>query len=145
MAERDVRPAADGAMLDDDALGALVRDAAAEWLMPPRRLDQPGWRERSEARLLRRAGRGHTFRTGGAVIAAVLATLVLAVAAGWLGQPRTSPPIAASPVPSVQPRSSAPATGTSESTPAPTPRPTPIATGDPPAGTPLPRAFSDGG
>lgn len=72
--------------LDDDQLGALVRDVAGDWRMPPQRLDQPTWRDRT--RNGPRHRRPWPVRLAGPATAAVAATVILAVAAVWLTAPR---------------------------------------------------------
>jgi hypothetical protein len=71
--------------LDDDQLGAMVRSAVEAWQMPPQRIDQPTWRDRTRARDGRRRWPARLARSG---MAALVATVVLAVAAVWLTAPR---------------------------------------------------------
>lgn len=72
--------------IDDDEVARLVHDVAAGWVMPPVRLDQPGWRERIRgARARRVAGlAGWLGRTGQAATAAVALTVVAAILAVFL-------------------------------------------------------------
>ena len=78
---------------DDATIEQLVRDVAGEWSMPPVRLDAPSWRERvrsSRARRLDTAGRW--FRAlGQAATAAITLTVVAALVAVFLTQPRNEP------------------------------------------------------
>jgi hypothetical protein len=85
--------------LDDDALGALVRDAAAGWTIPAVRLDAPGWRARVRSPRVRRlAGLRATLgRLGQAAGAAVALTVGAALLGVWLSGPRDSGKPSASP------------------------------------------------
>ena len=76
--------------LDDDVLGGLIRDTASGWVMPPVRLDGPGWRERVRSpRARRMAGLRGTFgRLGQAAGAAVALTIGAALLGVWLSGPR---------------------------------------------------------
>ena len=96
--------------LDDEQLGALVRGVAEDWRMPPQRLDQPTWRDRTRTGAARR--RPRLARLAGPVLAALVATVVLAFAAVWLTAPRgdrgtvgESPSATAAPSTSTGPRS----------------------------------------
>lgn len=78
---------------DDATIEQLVRDAAGEWTMPPVRLDAPSWRERvrsPRARRLEAAG-GWFGRLGQAATAAITLTVVAALVAVVLTQPRQEP------------------------------------------------------
>jgi len=109
--------------LDDDAIGALVRGAAADWSMPAVRLEAPGWRERVRTPRTRRAAglRGAFGRLGQATGAAIALTVGAALLGVWLSTPRDTGKPNSSP-------------GGSE-----TPNPTGLA-----AATPLPKLFVDG-
>lgn len=106
--------------LDDDAIGAAVRDVAGQWTMPAVRLDAPGWRARVRSPRTRRlaALRGAIGRAGqaaGAALALAVAAALLGVymtnlgagkpgdshapTGGPSGRPDTSPEAAASPLP----------------------------------------------
>jgi hypothetical protein len=101
--------------LDDDVLGAAVRDAADQWTMPAVRLDAPGWRDRIRTPRARRVAalRGAMGRLGQAAGAAVALTVAAAVLGVYLagrdaGKPGGSPSatqrpgsssVAASPLP----------------------------------------------
>jgi len=78
--------------IDEPTLAAIVRDIADEWRMPPRRLDEPTWRDRVAARGSRRpaadGGRGWLGRLAGAATIAVVATVGLSLVAVWLTLPR---------------------------------------------------------
>lgn len=75
---------------DDAALGALVRQAAEDWRMPPQGIEQRTWRDR----ISDPPGRGDGIRRFAAAGAlAVAATIVVAVGAIWLRQ-ASEPPIA---------------------------------------------------
>jgi len=88
------RPAGSPATLDDDQLAALVRAGVEEWRLPPQRLDQPTWRDRVGARGTGRRRRWFA-RLAGPLAAAVLATVLVALAAVWLTSPRSNAPIGA--------------------------------------------------
>jgi hypothetical protein len=77
------------ASLDDDAIGLLVRDAAADWHMPPIRLDAPSWRDRIRGRRARtiEATRIGLGRAGRAATAAVALTVIGALAAVVITRP----------------------------------------------------------
>jgi hypothetical protein len=78
---------------DDATIEQLVRDAVGEWAMPPVRLDAPSWRDRvrsPRARGLEAAG-GFFGRLGRAATAAVSLTVVAALVAVVLTQPRNQP------------------------------------------------------
>ncbi len=77
--------------LDDEALGALVREVAESWTMPPQRIGQRTWRDIATARRTDAHGVRWARRLGGAFVAAAAATLVLALGAVWLTQPRSGP------------------------------------------------------
>lgn len=100
-----------GERLDDVALGAIVRDVAASWEMPPVRLDQPSWRDRVRTPRDRRAAaaRGWLSRVGQAATAAVALTVGAALVAVWL----TRPPEAAKPGEPTGQATPAPTTGVS--------------------------------
>ena len=86
MAEHHERSTAEPNVLDDASLGALVRDAADAWTMPPRRLDQPGWRDLVDRG--RAPGRRRwPARFVAAGVAAVLGTAAVALLAVCLSQP----------------------------------------------------------
>lgn len=72
--------------IDDEQLGALVRTVADDWRMPPQRFDQPTWRDRTRAGAARR--RPWLARLAGPASAALVATVVVALAAVWLTAPR---------------------------------------------------------
>lgn len=77
--------------IDDRTLGLLVRDVADDWSMPPRRLDQPTWRERvarGRGAGLSRGSRGWLPRLAGAATMAIVATVGLSLVAVWLTLPR---------------------------------------------------------
>jgi hypothetical protein len=102
------RPDQPNRPLDDDQLGALVRGVVDDWRMPPQRLDQPTWRDRTRSGPSRR--RPWLARLAGPAAAALVATVVLAVAAVWLTAPRgdlgtvgQSPDASGSPSASVDP------------------------------------------
>jgi hypothetical protein len=82
--DRNLKP---GRELDDEQLANLVRSVADDWRMPPQRLDQPTWRDRTRGRTARR--RGWPVRVAGAAAAALVATILLAVTAVWLNAPRS--------------------------------------------------------
>lgn len=66
--------------LTDDELGGLIRSAADDWRPPPERLGRRGWADRANV------GRSVTpARLAAAVGVAIAATLLLAVAAPYLG------------------------------------------------------------
>ena len=75
-----------GRAFDDEQLGKLVRSVTDDWRMPPQRLDQPTWRDRTRDRTARR--RTWLVRLAGPAAAALVATVVLAVTAVWLNAPR---------------------------------------------------------
>ncbi len=82
------------AALDDQALAAMVREAAERWTMPPQRLDRPTWREVAAERGRGRRGAGGLWsRLAAAGATALVATLVLAIAAVWLATPRSNAPL----------------------------------------------------
>ena len=83
---------------DDDRLAGLVRAAAADWTLPPQRLDQSTWRDRVAAPGSRRAG-GRRFRIAAPALAAVAITVAVAFAAVWLDGPRPAAITGASPSP----------------------------------------------
>jgi len=74
---------------DDEQLGALVRSVADDWRMPPQRLDQPTWRDKTAAGMMRQ--RPWLARLAGPASAALVATVILALAAVWLTSPRGEP------------------------------------------------------
>src|SRR5207244_8533132 len=77
--------------IDDDAVGRLVREVATGWIMPPVRLDQPGWRERvrGSSRAGRVTGPGGWFgRAGQALTGALVLTVAAALLAVYLTSPR---------------------------------------------------------
>lgn len=78
--DKPIRP------LDDDQLGALVLGAVDDWRLPPQRLDQPTWRDRTRGETARR--RPWLVRLVGPATAALVATVILAVAAVWLTAPQ---------------------------------------------------------
>ena len=80
----------DRAPLDDAALAVLIREVADEWSLPPQRLDALTWRDRVGRG--RRAGNGGsggrwTRLVLGAAAVAVVATVSLSFAVGWLKAP----------------------------------------------------------
>ncbi|MBF6604103.1 MAG: hypothetical protein IVW53_00775 [Chloroflexi bacterium] len=81
--------------LDDDALHDLVRNAVDGWRMPPERLHATTWRERIGPRPRRsswgrdpRGGARWLGRLGAATSAAIVAAILLAFVAVWLGSNR---------------------------------------------------------
>src|SRR4249920_2696264 len=96
---------------DDDRLAGLVRAAAADWTLPPQRLDQTTWRDRVTATAPRRRG-GRRPRLAAPFLAAVAITV--AFGAVWLEGPRPAAITGASPSPkgasspTVQPTASPP-------------------------------------
>jgi hypothetical protein len=105
------RSATPGRQLDDERLGALVRTVADDWRMPPQRLDQPTWRDRTREGAGRR--RPWLARVAGPASAALVATVVLALAAVWLSAPRGDrATVGKSPEPSSTPSASARPTAT---------------------------------
>jgi hypothetical protein len=97
--------------LEDEQLGALVRSVADDWRMPPQRLDQPTWRDKTAAGMTRR--RPWLARLAGPASAALVATVILALAAVWLTSPRGEPStVGQSPEPSSMPSASAGPTAT---------------------------------
>ncbi len=111
------RPA--GPRPDDGALGALIRDVADDWQMPPQRLDEVTWRDRvggpgPAGRPRGAGGLRWTRRLVVATALAMVATVVVSAGAVWLTAPRGSVGVA-SPTPSVSPS----ATGSTEPTPLP--------------------------
>ena len=118
----------DRAPLDDAALAALVRNVAEEWSLPPQRLDALTWRDRvGDGRHAGTSGSGGrwTRLVFGAAAVAIVATVSLSFAAGWLKAPRSDEGVA----------------GTSPS-PATSPHRVPSAA--PPAASPLPKLLSNG-
>jgi hypothetical protein len=111
--------------LDDAALGALVREAAESWRMPPQRIEQRTWRDRVDGPPAR-SGRLRRLAAAGALAAA--ATVVVAVGAIWLRQASETPIAGASTTPGESSRPSV------------TAEPSPIS----PAVSPLP-AFATAG
>jgi hypothetical protein len=116
--------------IDDRTLGALIRDVADEWQMPPQRLNAPTWREHVQRG--RPAGPGHGWlaRLTGAMTLAVVATVVLALVAVWLTLPRPQLSTGKSPTPS-----GSVATPGSTSAPIASPLPKLTVNGDPPSVT----------
>jgi hypothetical protein len=78
----------DRARFDDAALGALVREVADEWRMPPQRLDALTWRQRIRPGDRRSRVRWTRLVFGAAAIVAV-ATVSLSVVVGGLNAPRS--------------------------------------------------------
>ncbi len=104
---------------DNAVLGAMIRDVADDWQMPPQRLDDVTWRERVAGPGALRGARGAgglrwTRRFVAATALAMVATVAVSAGAIWLTTPRGNVGIA-SPSPSVSPSAS----GSTE----PTPRP----------------------
>jgi hypothetical protein len=86
----------------DEALGALVRQVATDWTMPPRGVHDVTWQDRVDGRVRQRgargtrAGRGGWARGFGARVAAafsvaVTGAILLALLAVMLRSPSTSP------------------------------------------------------
>jgi hypothetical protein len=77
--------------IDDDDVARIVRDIAAGWVMPPVRLDQPGWRDRVRTPRAQRLGgaRGWFGRVGQALTGALVLTGAAALVAVYLTGPRT--------------------------------------------------------
>jgi len=97
--------------IDDDDVARLVRDVAADWTMPPVRLDQPAWRDRVRSGRARRAAnvQGWLTRLGQAATGAVVLTVAGALIAVYLtgaGKPQASTGPTASPGSSPAPASS---------------------------------------
>lgn len=116
-----------GEPIDDKTLGALVRDVADDWRMPPQRLDSPTWRDRVGTGP-RRPWLGRLARAG---TLAIVATLGLSLVAVWLSLPTRSPnQVGATPV-----TSGAAATPRATDRPSPSPLPKLALTGDPPTNT----------
>ncbi len=86
------------ATADDDRLAGLVRAAAADWTLPPQRLDQPTWRDRIATTAPRRQG-GRRPRFATPVLGAVAITIAVAFAAVWLDGSRPAAITGASPSP----------------------------------------------
>jgi hypothetical protein len=84
------------APLDDEELGALVRDVADGWRMPPQRLGQQTWRERAAEREAAGGHRSGWQRIVRPLALAVAATIALAVGVVWIDQLATGPSTAAS-------------------------------------------------
>jgi hypothetical protein len=86
--------------IDDDDVARLVRDVAEAWVMPPVRLDQPGWRDRVRGPRERRSAtiKGWFGRMGQAATAALVLTVAAALIAVYLTGPH--PNIGQSPNPS---------------------------------------------
>ena len=85
---------------DDEAIGSLVRETAASWVMPPVRLDAPSWRDRVRSPRARRvaSARGWLGRLGQAGTAAIALTVVAALVAVVLTRPPSQ--VASTPGPS---------------------------------------------
>lgn len=114
--------------LDDAALGLLISEVVGDWTAPPQRLGRPAWRDLvAEPRPRGRSGGGWIRRFGGAVTAAVTATVVLALVAVWLTGPRSPGLVGSSPSGSAAPPSAA----APVSSPAETPLPARAAFGAP--------------
>jgi hypothetical protein len=79
--------------IDDDDIARIVRDVAAGWVMPPVRLDQPGWRQRVRSPRGRRANgvKGWFGRLGQAATGAVVLTVAAALVAVYLTGPAFGP------------------------------------------------------
>jgi hypothetical protein len=110
---------------DDERIAGLIRSVADDWHMPPQRLGDSTWRERTGRGVTHRRGRAE--RTIGPIAAALVATVVLALGAVWLTTPHADRGLASGP--SATAGSSAGPTTTSSS------RPTPSGSH---AATPLP-------
>ena len=108
----DLHPATPPAReLDDAQLGQLVRSVADDWRMPPQRLDQPTWRDRTRG--VPGRTRPWLVRVAGPASAALVATVVLALAAVWLTAPRGDrATVGKSPEPTSTPGASARPTAT---------------------------------
>lgn len=97
---------------DDAALAQMVKDVAAGWTLPPRRLDEVPWPERvRQPRWGRRSagigvGGAWTRRLVGATALALAATVALSGLAVWLTGPRRDPGLVAG-VPTAAPGTSA--------------------------------------
>ncbi|HEY8239618.1 MAG TPA: hypothetical protein VIF63_09300 [Candidatus Limnocylindrales bacterium] len=78
---------------DDDTIGKLVRETAADWTMPPVRLDAPAWRDRVRGARARRVAvvQGWFGRVGQAATAAVALTVAAALVAVILTGPPPAP------------------------------------------------------
>ena len=103
---------------DDPTIEQLVRDVAGEWSMPPVRLDAPSWRERVRSQRARRleAAGGWFGRLGQAATAAITLTVVAALVAVVLTQPRQEPGKTPEPSSGSRPSTSA---GAAQATPLP--------------------------
>src|SRR4249919_1138932 len=83
---------------DDERLSGLVRAAAADWTLPPQRLDQTTWRDRVAPTATRRHG-SRRPRLAAPALAAGAITIAVAFAAVWLDGPRPAAITGASPSP----------------------------------------------
>src|SRR3954447_10734588 len=86
------------AAMDDDALAELVRATAADWTLPPQRLDRPTWHDLVAVPRSGRA-RGRLPRIAIPLVGAVAVTVALAFSAVWLDGTRPSAIVGASPSP----------------------------------------------
>src|SRR3954462_13016865 len=81
----DRQPAA----MDDDRLPGLVRATAADWALPPQRLDRTTWHDLVAVPRAGRA-RGRLPRIAIPLVGAVAVTVALAFSAVWLDGTRPS-------------------------------------------------------
>src|SRR4051812_353986 len=98
---------------DDERIAGLIRSVADDWHMPPQRLGDATWRDRTGRRGGHRRGRAE--RIVGPIAAALVATVVLALGAVWLTTPHADRGLASGP--SATAASSAGPTTTSSSRP----------------------------
>ena len=80
---------------DDERIAGLIRTVADDWKMPPHRLGDSTWRDRTGRRTSHRPGRAE--RVLGPLAAALVASVVLAVAAVFLTAPREDRGVASGP------------------------------------------------
>src|SRR3954470_22889588 len=86
------------AAMDDDRLAELVRATAADWTLPPQRLDRPTWHDLVAVPRGGRA-RGRLPRIAIPLVGAVGVTVAVAFRPVWLDGTRPSAIIGASPSP----------------------------------------------
>src|SRR4051812_33907765 len=96
--------------MDDEQLAELVRGTAADWTMPPQRLDRTTWRDL--VTLPRARGGRRLPRLAIPLVAAVAVTVALAFTAVWLDGTRPSAIIGSSPSPTGTPAGTARPTAT---------------------------------
>src|SRR3954447_21231438 len=96
--------------MGDDRLAELVRGTAADWTMPPQRLDRTTWRDL--VTLPRARGGRRLPRLAIPLVGAVAVTIALAFTAVWLDGTRPSAIIGASPSPTGTPAGTARPTAT---------------------------------